>query len=418
MSESLELYNVNIERTILKSIIFDPELLATARSKLTKSSFYLPAHQLFFEAMCHLSNSNQAYDEVFIKKHLKGKFDENSMLEVLSANPIYNPTPYIETAQEYEQRRELLKLSNSIREKLIAGESPDNILQSMGGSAKNISDINSAGYKLQSITDVKEEKREFIFKNWLPMPVGTVSMLPAPGGVGKTWVLIQAAIRYAIEYPDKQSALWLTEDPASETMMRARAICEHVYRVDFNKLTNFKIFSDDDVPPKLIRNGGFLEGNFHKLRKSLRGYGFVGLDPIAGFYGGKENDNSEANLFMYPLKRWALEDKINITLLHHSAAEVRAGNRSGSRGATAFVDGCRAVYDVRRIYLDAQNTQLDPTQSSKREFFLTKDNYGVIKFLHNNRIRLEITPPTTAKEIEVSYENITTNSSIEMPIIK
>ena len=231
---SATLYNLNVERAILNSIISNPEQLQEVRRKLSAGSFYLPAHQLFFKAMCELASANQAYDDVFVQKHIGSGFDENAMLEVLSSNPISNLSSYMESAQEYEQSRELIKMSNDIKIQLAAGERPDNILATINGSSKNISDINSAGYNLVSITDVKEEKREFIFKNWLPMPVGTVSMVPAPGGVGKTWVLIQAAIRYAIEHPNMQSALWLTEDPASETMMRAKAICEHVYRVDFN----------------------------------------------------------------------------------------------------------------------------------------------------------------------------------------
>lgn len=45
------MYNLNIERAVLSSIIFDPQTYEEIAAKLKPHDFYLPFHQYLFAAM-------------------------------------------------------------------------------------------------------------------------------------------------------------------------------------------------------------------------------------------------------------------------------------------------------------------------------------------------------------------------------
>ncbi len=108
-----ELYNFAYERSILSSFIFEPKLFDKYSLYLNNELFYLPAHKNIFIAMSLLVNENKPLDEEFLKKTLlkQNIFDDQVMLEILSANPIKNIESYILEVQEKHKTREIKKLS-------------------------------------------------------------------------------------------------------------------------------------------------------------------------------------------------------------------------------------------------------------------------------------------------------------------
>ncbi|NPA28174.1 MAG: replicative DNA helicase [Epsilonproteobacteria bacterium] len=120
------LYNLNIERAVLSSIIFDPEIYEEVASVLKPRDFYLPFHQHLFEAMQELFERELPIDEEFLKKELekKGKFDEVAMVEVLSANPITNTKAYVNEIKSLSNKRALINLTTEIK-KLVLEEDLD-----------------------------------------------------------------------------------------------------------------------------------------------------------------------------------------------------------------------------------------------------------------------------------------------------
>lgn len=111
------LYNLAFERSILSSIVFEPQQFDELSSKLKKDDFYLPAHQDIFAAMIVLLQKDQPIDEEFIKKELQKakKFDEQIMLEILSANPISNTKAYVDEIKDKSLKRHLLTLTTEIK---------------------------------------------------------------------------------------------------------------------------------------------------------------------------------------------------------------------------------------------------------------------------------------------------------------
>ncbi|MDA7816984.1 replicative DNA helicase [Sulfurimonas sp.] len=120
------LYNLAFERSILSSIVFEPQQFDELSTTLNKDDFYLPSHQDIFGAMVVLLQKDQPIDEEFIKKELIKikKFDEQVMLEILSANPISNTKAYVDEIKDKSLKRHLLTLTTEIKRVTVEEELP------------------------------------------------------------------------------------------------------------------------------------------------------------------------------------------------------------------------------------------------------------------------------------------------------
>jgi len=120
------LYNLAFERSILSSIVFEPSQFDELSTALKVDDFYLPAHQDIFNAMMLLLQKDQPIDEEFIKKELIKikKFDEQVMLEILSANPISNTQAYVNEIKDKSLKRHLLTLTTEIKRVTVEEELP------------------------------------------------------------------------------------------------------------------------------------------------------------------------------------------------------------------------------------------------------------------------------------------------------
>ncbi len=120
------LYNLAFERSILSSIVFEPSQFDELSTALREDDFYLPAHKDIFMAMMTLLQKDQPIDEEFIKKELIKikKFDEQVLLEILSANPISNTKAYVDEIKDKSLKRHLLTLTTEIKRVTVEEELP------------------------------------------------------------------------------------------------------------------------------------------------------------------------------------------------------------------------------------------------------------------------------------------------------
>ncbi|MCD6653952.1 MAG: replicative DNA helicase [Sulfurovum sp.] len=120
------MYNLNIERAVLSSIIFDPQTYEEIAAKLRPHDFYLPFHQYLFAAMEELSKEEKPIDEEFLRSKLvsKGKFDEIAMLDLLSANPITNTAAYLSEIKAKSSKRALATLATEIKKVTMEDDLP------------------------------------------------------------------------------------------------------------------------------------------------------------------------------------------------------------------------------------------------------------------------------------------------------
>jgi len=122
------LYNLAFERSILSSIIFEPSQFDDIETQLKVEDFYLPAHQDIYASLKNLVAKDLPIDEEFIKNDLqaKKKFDENVLIEILSANPIANTKAYVDEIKDKALKRHLLTLTTEIKRVTIEEQLPAN----------------------------------------------------------------------------------------------------------------------------------------------------------------------------------------------------------------------------------------------------------------------------------------------------
>lgn len=403
-----QLYNLAFERSVLSSILFNPQSFEELMGTLKEDDFYLPAHRYVFEAMLYLETNDKPIDEEFLKKELikSGKFDETVLMEIMVANPISNTTAYIEEIIDKSRLRKLLNTAGTIKKGVLEdGLSSDQVLTETENELSSIVNMSADDFGIVDICDVEDGGTEFILSDWLPMPRGTVTIIAAPGGTGKSWTAIQAAIRHTTG-TGKKSAVWLSEDQDYESKSRAKGICESIVYKQFEDIRGVSLISRS--PIQMIVNKKFSHANFYKLKKNLQPYDLIILDPLLAFYGGEENDNSQARMFMQPFMDWAKETNKCIAFLHHSKKSSDGSTKGNVRGAGAFVDASRTVYEINKIN--------DEVESSEREFVLTKDNYGAIKLLKSFRVKRVVTPkPPVVVEYTVGDYHL--DGDIEVAII-
>ncbi len=120
------LHNINIERSVLSSILFTPASFEEVAASIKARDFYLPAHKYIFEAMEECERTDLPIDEEFVKKKLKQeeRFDEDAMLEILSTNPLPSIKAYVEELREKSIKRELVKLTAEIKEVAVEKDLP------------------------------------------------------------------------------------------------------------------------------------------------------------------------------------------------------------------------------------------------------------------------------------------------------
>ncbi|MBN1839817.1 MAG: replicative DNA helicase [Campylobacterales bacterium] len=120
------LHNINIERSVLSSILFNPMSFEDVAALIGAKDFYLPSHRYIFEAMEACEREDLPIDEEFIKKKLnqQGRFDEDAMLEILSTNPLPATKAYAEEIREKAIKRELVQLTSDIKEIAVEKDLP------------------------------------------------------------------------------------------------------------------------------------------------------------------------------------------------------------------------------------------------------------------------------------------------------
>ncbi|MDR1284593.1 MAG: replicative DNA helicase [Campylobacteraceae bacterium] len=120
------LHNINIERSVLSSIIFNPTLFEEVSSRLNPLDFYLPSHRHIFSAMLDCEREDLPIDEEFLKKILNqnGVFDENAMLDILSTNWVPNVNAYAQEIKEKSIKRQLVALTGDINDITIEKDLP------------------------------------------------------------------------------------------------------------------------------------------------------------------------------------------------------------------------------------------------------------------------------------------------------
>jgi replicative DNA helicase len=245
---------------------------------------------------------------------------------------------------------------------------------------------------ISALTNVKEEETEFILKEWLPFPKNTVSLVTAPGGSGKSWIILQLATRFCNANKSNKAFLWLSEDPEGLSLSRFNKIASSVLKMNESTINDVKnrLHISNSPTPTLIteqlNRKLAVDPIWHELKKVFDNYDLIVLDPLIAFFGGDENNNGHARFFMQLFTEYASKNNKTIIFIHHSAKGT-----AGARGAGAIVDAARLHYEVERI-TTGKEKEIDDSKSHMRLLRLAKDNYNAGSVLKSSTVERQIFP--------------------------
>jgi len=398
-------YDTNIESTVISSIIYNPVLLDKHLSKINKKLFFLPMHIKIIDIIIYQHKMDKLVDEEIIKNKLGSEY-ESDLLYILTKTPIHRLDDYLEILQDYSMKREMqslaLDITKSLQENttgLALQAKVTNLTQEI--SSSNMLDI----FEINNIEKIEDKEVEFICKEWLPFPIRTVSLVTAPGGTGKSWFVQQLAIRAIQEGIIKKAFLWLSEDPKEISKNRFNKVFNEVLKLTDNSIKSKIDISDSPTIQFLYDDQRKVEVSplLSHFKVKLQEYDLIVLDPLIAFYGTDENNNSSARRFMQLFTEWANKENKTIIFIHHSTK-----NSTQSRGASAFVDAVRTVYELDKI----RDKDGKEEETSKRIIKLTKDNYGISNILKSFSVQRELFP----RKIHYEKTNyIAENLKLEIP---
>jgi len=220
---------------------------------------------------------------------------------------------------------------------------------------------------------------------------GYVSVLVAPGGTGKSALVIAEAVAMASgktliggDPPHHALRVWYhnAEDDKNEQLRRLAATMEHhgITHLDLGR--RLILTSGRDLPLKLASDGrDGITINQEALETLIAEVEKVGievliLDPLGAMHTLPENSNEAANLLMGALREIAERTGVAICLVHHAskaaARDMDAAGAGAARGASALVDGARVVRQLRPATVnDAKELGIP---SGARGFYIRVDN--------------------------------------------
>jgi replicative DNA helicase len=263
----------------------------------------------------------------------------------------------------------------------------------------------------QKLSAVVRKHSEFILKDILPLPVKTVNMISSAGGMGKTFISIRLANEFVKETKSRVLC-WFSEDDNGEVAIRYDLLKKSgLILQEFQE----DIFLINSEPKQFaLKENGIFKANYQALDELkndciFNNIKFIIIDPLLAFYGGDENDNSQARVFMQPFIEWTKKYDMTVLFIHHSS---KAG---GTRGAGAFKDAVRTLYEMNYVMNDKGEVDFDIKDSGIREVSLVKDNrnafYLFDKKYGSGSANIQIIPKRIKVE-ETIYKYETTSNGM------
>jgi len=394
-----KIYDLNIESALLSSFIFDPNLLKKYADKIDEEIFFLPNYKKVYKEILELYNEDKYVDEEILRSRLGSEF-EDVLISIMSSTPITILDGYIEILKDLAIKREVDKVTKELSDAIAKGEKGINLQSKLQELSEKISSKHTYDIlEIENLSNIEAKDIDFIVENWLPIPTQTVSLVTAPGGTGKSWFIMQLAIRAIMENKIKKVFLWLSEDPKEISKNRFKKIMEKIIGSNDESIEQRIAISDSPTLQFLYeeQRGVAVSPLLPHFKAKMEAYDLIILDPLIAFYGADENNNSQARRFMQLFTDWANKENKTIIFIHHSTK-----NTTQSRGASAFVDAVRTVYEIDRIKDNDGKPNED--EDHKRVIKLTKDNYGIAKLLKNVQVERQLFPKKEQKYQETVYE--------------
>ena len=232
----------------------------------------------------------------------------------------------------------------------------------------NLSPPDSLAVPLAFPSEESIPKRRFILgTDYLR---GACSLTIAPGGVGKSTLVLQEAIAIATGRDQvcgmnvlEQCPVWYinAEEPTDEINRRAAGVIKH-FDVDKADVTGKVFFSSGIDAHQFIvaretKEGLVKTADVEKITAEIDrlDIGVLIVDPLVRAHAVNENANDAIDFVVQQFAKIAATTNCAVMLVHHTrkpqggSAEGHAGNADSGRGASSLIGGVRAARTLYTI---------------------------------------------------------------------
>ena len=183
---------LNIERAVLSSILFNPEVFDKISKILKVNDFSSFAHQKIYTVMVNLYDEEMPIVEEFIQKRLDDSKLNDVLIDILSANPISNTLAYVKEIKKDSLTRQIQQLSSKLQHQfdisIIDKISELKIELENLKSIKELKEINEITSLLQkydlNFSKVENVEFEYLIENLIVKE--EITMIAARPAVGKS----------------------------------------------------------------------------------------------------------------------------------------------------------------------------------------------------------------------------------------
>jgi len=388
-------HNLEAEQCVLGSILLQESMLEKAIGLLSPDDFYRDAHQEIYAAMLALFERNDPQDLITVSNLLKerNKLERAGGPAYLAGLPDIVPFAsriihYARIVLEKAILRRLILTTTEITSRCYEGHED---IGKLVEDARRVCDVVASPASLPEKVDLAAAfsgpppELDWVWPGFL---AGTVGVLEAAGGTGKSYWALQAAMAVAdggrnsdllgLAPSHAGRVIYLTaEDPEPVLVGRVQALGQFL-----------PAQARDAIAEHLVLMP--LAGRRLDVMAALcAGARLVILDTISRFHTLAENDNGDMPRLIAELEHLATATGAAVLYLHHvdksSPRNGMADQQQAARGASALVDNARWGGYLCRMSAAESARLADAGRSISSErrgyylrFDVSKQNYGIL----------------------------------------
>lgn len=228
---------LSIEKTVLSSIIFNPDEIYYVATILEVEDFYLKAHQDIYRTMLELHQEDMPIDEDFIRKRVNKKdVNDGILIDILASNPITNVEAYCFEIKEDSKIRRIQGLTKKIPKYITENTKSDDVLFNLQKDIESIENqtISQVIETSELISQVKKDMEDAAKNGWRRVGQlsglkeldniigafedGDLIIIAARPSIGKTSIISAFTIQSLLD--NRGVLIESLEMPAKKIMMR------------------------------------------------------------------------------------------------------------------------------------------------------------------------------------------------------
>lgn len=330
---------INIEKSILSSILFDANIINDIASLLQPADFSYEPHKHIYATMQQLHNDDYPIDETMIMQKNKS-INHGVLVDILTANPVSNILSYVKELKKDAIQRQIhlitLSLSQNFDVKLI------DKLQNLKNELENVDIVK----KLQPFSSLKQKlikynlnyeeienlKFDYIYPNFLV--AGEVTFVAAPPSNGKSLTMFELCFDAVVNKHLAENLVYLDADN-SKTTIQQRKIHEKVVK------------NQDKITYVVSKKRTEINDLLKDLLKSDLKNTIVVFDSIKNFFDGLDRDKNKDVSKVLDMLKTLRDNGATVIFLHHTNKPKHDIDQITYAGSSAFLEDTSNAYILK-----------------------------------------------------------------------